>query len=256
MTALLTTSWDDGHPLDSRVAELLGEFGLAGTFYVPRAARSGTMSAAQLRDLAAHFEIGGHTLDHCFLTSASDDEASRQIIGAKSWIEDTTGKPCTMFCPPAGKYAARHVEMIRRAGYLGLRSVELLSTEPPRCRDGLMVMGTTLQAYPHSRFAYLKNTLKRGAWGNLARYASRGCPFDWECLAEDFAHEVLASGGVFHVWGHSWEIERTGQWAQLRRVMKRLAEVFEPRLRQTNTQVCQLAQLQPDSPVMTATGRA
>jgi peptidoglycan/xylan/chitin deacetylase (PgdA/CDA1 family) len=241
MTALLTTSWDDGHPLDARVAGMLGEFGLTGTFYVPRAAGSGTMSDGQLRELATHFEIGGHTLDHCYLTQAPDAEASRQISGAKAWVEDTVGKPCTMFCPPAGKYAARHVTMIRRAGYLGLRSVELLSTAPPRCRDGLRIMGTTLQAYPHSRLAYVKNTLKRGAWAYLFRCAGKAPPANWERLAENLAEEVLTSGGVFHLWGHSWEIDRTGQWAQLRRVLKRLSELFEPRCRLTNAQVCELS---------------
>ena len=248
MTALLTTSWDDGHPLDWRVAELLAEFGLTGTFYVPRFARSGTMGEAELRDLAAHFEVGGHTLDHCYLTQVDDGEAHRQISGAKSWIEQTVGKPCTMFCPPAGKYAARHVEMIRRAGYLGLRSVELLSIDPPRQRDGLLVMGTTLQAFPHARVAYVKNTLKRGSLGNLARCVRHGCPADWEQLAEALANDVLEFGGVFHLWGHSWEIDRTGQWPQLRRVLKRLGELFEPARRLTNSQVCQHA----DSPAAAA----
>ena len=239
MTALLTTSWDDGHPLDLRVAELLGEFGLTGTFYVPRTARSGTMNDAQLREIAGRFEIGGHTLDHCYLTAASDQEASRQITGAKAWVEETVGKPCVMFCPPAGKYAARHLEMIRRAGYIGLRSVELLSGDPPRSRDGLMIMGTTLQAFPHRRLAYVRNTLKRGAVGNLVRCIRHGCPADWERLAEALAQDVLSSGGVFHLWGHSWEIDRTGQWPQFRRVLKRLSELFGPQQRMTNSQVCQ-----------------
>ena len=34
----ITTSWDDGHPLDLRVAELLAKYGLQGTFYVPMTA--------------------------------------------------------------------------------------------------------------------------------------------------------------------------------------------------------------------------
>jgi hypothetical protein len=30
--AYITTSWDDGHPLDLRVAELLAKYGLKDTF--------------------------------------------------------------------------------------------------------------------------------------------------------------------------------------------------------------------------------
>src|SRR5688500_11915407 len=33
--AIVTTSWDDGHPLDIRLAEMLARHGVAGTFYVP-----------------------------------------------------------------------------------------------------------------------------------------------------------------------------------------------------------------------------
>src|SRR5579872_2823021 len=58
----ITTSWDDGHPLDLRVADLLARYGIAGTFYVPATTAMGTMSAAQFRELIPNFEIGAHTL--------------------------------------------------------------------------------------------------------------------------------------------------------------------------------------------------
>ena len=34
-SALVTTSWDDGHPLDIRLAEMLARYGVLGTFYIP-----------------------------------------------------------------------------------------------------------------------------------------------------------------------------------------------------------------------------
>ena len=48
-----TTSWDDGHPLDLRLAELLATHGFSGTFYVPRGNREGrpVMTTAELRAL-------------------------------------------------------------------------------------------------------------------------------------------------------------------------------------------------------------
>src|SRR4051794_21779274 len=39
----ITTSWDDGHPLDIRIAELLAKYDLPGTFYIPRASQRPTM---------------------------------------------------------------------------------------------------------------------------------------------------------------------------------------------------------------------
>ena len=38
--AIVTTSWDDGHPLDLRVVDLLARYGIKGTFYVPLLYRS------------------------------------------------------------------------------------------------------------------------------------------------------------------------------------------------------------------------
>ena len=70
---LFTTSWDDGHPSDMKLAEVLHKHGIAGTFYVPgRVAPGGccnpdgfdVLAPAELRRLGAEFEIGSHTLDH------------------------------------------------------------------------------------------------------------------------------------------------------------------------------------------------
>ena len=38
--AIVTTSWDDGHPLDLRMADLLARYGMTGAFYVPLLYRS------------------------------------------------------------------------------------------------------------------------------------------------------------------------------------------------------------------------
>ncbi len=124
--ATITTSWDDGHPLDFRVAELLANYGLRGTFYVPRTAPTGTMTAVQVRELSSSFEIGAHTVHHVDLTRVTPENARQEIVDAKAWLEDTTGRPCAMFCPPLGRYSIRHLEMVRQAGFGGLRSVELL----------------------------------------------------------------------------------------------------------------------------------
>ena len=155
----ITTSWDDGHQLDLRVAELLTKYRLHGTFYIPKATENGTMKAAQVRELSRAFEIGAHTLRHVVLTSTTDQQAWQEIIGSKSWVEENTGLPCLMFCPPTGKYSNCHVEMVRRAGYLGLRTVEMVSLDFPRQKSGLMLLPTTIHAYPHSLLAFARNTI-------------------------------------------------------------------------------------------------
>ena len=252
----ITTSWDDGHPLDSRVAALLAEFGLRGTFYVPRSAETGTMTAAQVRELSGTFEIGAHTLHHIDLTGATDQRARQEIVVSKAWIEDTTGLPCSMFCPPMGKYSFRHLDLIGQAGFMGVRSVELLSLDFPRLHPltqpsppaageedrvrGLWVLPTTIQAHPHGLAAYARNLMRRLACRNLWLYICHGRSTSWPQLVRSLFFQALKRGGVFHLWGHSWELEETGQWQRLKEVLRFLSELTSQAVALSNSQVCGL----------------
>ena len=106
-------------------------------------------SAAQIRQLGSLFELGGHTISPIDLSRTQDVAARTQIGGCRSWLEDVSGQPCSMFCPPLGRFHRRHLRMITEAGYEGLRTVEFLSLSWPRRAERLMIMPTTVQAYPH-----------------------------------------------------------------------------------------------------------
>ncbi|WP_050628941.1 MULTISPECIES: polysaccharide deacetylase family protein [Bradyrhizobium] len=239
--AYITTSWDDGHPLDHRVAALLSKYRLEGTFYVPATTSDRpTMSAKQLRELSKSFEIGAHTLNHVDLTSVTTETASREIADSKSWIEDSTGVRCECFCPPIGRYRKEHVHMVQRAGYIGLRTVELLAIDFPRSLAGLLHIPTTVQAFPHRRAALARNVIKRMAFGNLWRYIRHGRTADWPALAESLLSQVVARGGVFHLWGHSWELEELDQWQRLESVLRLMGQFARQAPAVSNGQLCRL----------------
>lgn len=236
--ACITLSWDDGHPLDLRIAGMMAKHGLRGTFYVPRTAERGTVSPAQIRELGRVHEIGAHTLGHVVLTRINERQAWQEIAGSKSWIEDVVGAPCLLFCPPTGRFSARQVQMIGRAGFRCVRTVEMLSLDWPRRHGGLLVMPTTIQAWQHDGRSYVQNALKRRAARNLWRYLLHGRGADWTQLAVTLIDEVLLRGGVFHLWGHSWEVEACGGWHRVEDVM-RLLEVYARRIPAfTNGEVC------------------
>jgi peptidoglycan/xylan/chitin deacetylase (PgdA/CDA1 family) len=244
--AYITTSWDDGHPLDFRVAELLARYGLQGTFYVPRSSEFGTMTAAQLRELSGTFEIGGHTLRHVVLTRAAPEQARQEITDCKAWLEESTGRPCSMFCPPRGKHTGRHLAMIRQAGYLGVRGTELLSLDAPRPlaprrAAGLLMLPTTVQAHPHGLLAYARNLGRRAAFRNLYLFLAHGRTTDWTRLARSLLAHALESGGVFHLWGHSWEIEQSGQWRQLEETLRLLGQFTSRAAVVSNGELCRAA---------------
>ncbi len=234
----ITTSWDDGHPLDLRVAAALSKYGLQGTFYVPLENSRPTLSAAQIRDLSTAFEIGGHTVHHVVLTSVADDRARTEIVESKQMVEEITGKQCSTFCFPSGRFGARHLKLVSEAGFSGVRTVELLSLDQPRARDGLVVIPTTLQAYPHSSGTYLRNAAKRLSGGALLNLLICNRENDWVATAIALLDRVRRTGGVFHLWGHSWEIEEAGQWEALERVLAAMGEACKYASCITNGELC------------------
>jgi peptidoglycan-N-acetylglucosamine deacetylase len=237
----ITTSWDDGHPMDLRVGDLLVKYGIAGTFYVPMATELGTMSAAQVRELIPEFEIGAHTLHHVDLTRVADRTAWQEITDSKAWVEDNTGVSCACFCPPRGRYQSLHLHMIRKAGYLGMRNVEFLSLDFPRRQAGLMLMPTTVQAFPHRFSAFTKNAIKRMALANLWRYVIYGRAAEWPLMAESLLRHAVARGGVFHLWGHSWELQDAGQWQRLKDVLSLMGGFVHQAPALTNGQLCRMS---------------
>jgi peptidoglycan/xylan/chitin deacetylase (PgdA/CDA1 family) len=234
----ITTSWDDGHPLDLRIAELLAKHGLRGTFYVPLENTRSTLSPVQIRDLSSGFEIGAHTLHHLVLTTLTSDRARAEIVQSKARLEEITGKPCKVFCFPKGRYANAHVEMLAEAGFTGARTVELLSFSRPRAERGIAIMPTTLQACPHPAFTYVRNAAKRFRFKALLSLLLRSHGTDWSATAVALLDHAQESGGVFHLWGHSWEIEEYQQWRALDRVFAAMAAAGRPALCVTNSELC------------------
>jgi peptidoglycan/xylan/chitin deacetylase (PgdA/CDA1 family) len=245
-TARITTSWDDGHPLDFRIAGLLEKYGVAGTFYIPRSAPRHVMTPSQIRELSRRFEIGAHTLDHVYLNRVSDAVAVEQLTGSRRWIEDVTGQVCEVFCFPGGKYKARQLPLVRAAGFVGARTVELLSIRPPELKKDLFLIPTTIQAFPHRPSTYFRNAILRGRNISSLRVRDLFSARTWVELAERMLSLTTQGGGVFHVWGHSWEIDQHGQWENLERLLSSLARcVPKPRF-MTNGALCQ-ATLAPNA---------
>ena len=222
--AYITTSWDDGHPLDMRLSELLRKYELPATFYVPLCHEAPLLTPTQIRELSSDFEIGGHTVHHCDLTRIPMMSARWEIAACKDRLEQITGQPCNAFSFPFGRFHRYHMPTAAGAGFRVARTVELMSLSMPRRCDGIALMPTTLQAFPMAPARLLRNAVRRLSLGNLLRcvacYRS-----DWVAAAEVMLERVVQQGGVFHLWGHSWELESMDQWHNLERLFHRLSKV-------------------------------
>jgi peptidoglycan-N-acetylglucosamine deacetylase len=214
----VTTSWDDGDCKDLQLAELLQQKRIRGTFYIPMQYRTHPLSNANLRALAGEgFEIGAHGWTHKFLWRLRSEEVSLEVRPCKKALEDIVGTEVTMFCYPQGRYDATTMRVLEDAGYKGARTVRMLATQPAVRR---FAMPTTLQAYPHGPLAYLKNIARARSGESL-----RSCLVEiprlrrWVELGKSLFDVVLRDGGVWHLYGHSWEIDELGLWNGLRELL-------------------------------------
>lgn len=215
----VTTSWDDGHQLDLKVAGLLKECGCQGTFYVSPLSHETPpqtrLRAADICELSTTFEVGSHTLTHADLTRLSPVEAAYEIREGRRAVEDIINRPATSFCYPYGAYRPEHVAMVKEAGCLVGRTIRRFSVG---CEGDPLQMATTTHA---ARY-------KADAW-RIARTVSPTRMLrmwrNWDLLARSVFQDVRAHGGVIHLWGHSWEIERNNDWGRLASLLRELASL-------------------------------
>ena len=138
--ALVSFSWDDGHVLDLKLADLLDIYGVKATFYVCPPAQAGEganlagdkLSGPQLRALSERFEIGAHTVTHPLLTTVDDDRARDEICLSKVQLEDVLGDSVISFCYPGGRRLPQHVAMVEQAGFKLARTIRRYTTVLPR----------------------------------------------------------------------------------------------------------------------------
>lgn len=228
--ALFTTSWDDGHPLDLRLAEMLGRYGLKGTFYIP-SPESGltTVTASEIRSLhEAGMEIGAHTMSHAVLTGLDSGRVRREVRDSKNWLENILGEPVHAFCYPLGKFNARVCSIVQECGFLIARTT--VAFQSGRQFDPIR-MPVSCQFMRHSRQIHLRHALREVNAGGLIRwlYQMRATD-DLDTLCARMIRNAADSGGVFHPWGHSWEIEEHGLWPMLDHMLRLVAaeREFEP----------------------------
>lgn len=217
--SFVTTSWDDGDCADLKLAELLRWNGIHGTFYIPINYREKPLAHAELRTLASEgFEIGAHGWSHKPLWRLQPEELGQEVRPCKDALEDILGKQVEMFCYPRGRYDTNAARALQQAGYRGARTVRMLAT---RSTFNPFEMPTTLQVFPHAPFTYLKNVARARSLESLqsclVQLPRLG---NWVELGKRLFDSVLEDGGVWHLYGHSWEIERLGLWDGLRELLE------------------------------------
>ena len=123
---IITTSWDDGHPLDLKLSNLLEKYDIPGTFYIPlHNSENSVLSSTKIEELSKKFEIGGHTLNHSVLTELSANEINSEVSSGKKQLEDLCG-PIFSFAYPRGQYNSEVKKIVKNNGFSGARTAEIM----------------------------------------------------------------------------------------------------------------------------------
>jgi peptidoglycan/xylan/chitin deacetylase (PgdA/CDA1 family) len=211
---IVTTSWDDGHILDLKLANLLAKYNLAATFYIAPENRQlspvDRLTEDQVSAIADRFEIGAHTMTHPRLSTIDTITAKTEIENSKSTLERWSRKKITSFCYPEGMYTPEQKHLVHDAGFSLARTTERFSLTTG---NDPFELPTTVHAYRH--LSDLVPILREAGIANFMRQY-----LNWDDLAIGLFEKARMNGGVFHLWGHSWEIDKNNNWERLERVFR------------------------------------
>jgi peptidoglycan-N-acetylglucosamine deacetylase len=211
-TVIVTTSWDDGHKLDIKLAKILKKYNIAGTFYIsPRDNEfrdNQLLSNRSIKQLSRDFEIGAHTINHLDLTKIPLKQAEREIVESKLYLEKIINKQITAFCYPRGKYNNEVKKLVEKSGFKLSRTVRRFETSSGNDQFSIP---TTINVYDH-----LQDLVNIPLM--LSCRAIR-----WDTLAKKYFNYVMKHGGIFHLWGHSWEIDKYNNWGRLEKILRVIA---------------------------------
>jgi peptidoglycan/xylan/chitin deacetylase (PgdA/CDA1 family) len=156
-------------------------------------------------------------MTHPVLSDLHERRLWVEVADCKQVLEGILGREVEMFCYPLGRYNQEVLETVRKVGYRGARTTRML------CHNNsfsVFEMPTTLQAYPHNSVTYCKNLGRRRDLPGLYRYIFELRRLrSWVELGKRLFDQAFEEGGVWHLYGHSWEIEKLGLWNGLREML-------------------------------------
>lgn len=191
------SSWDDGDVLDIKIVELLRKYNLPGTFYIP-----GLISDPAILEIYEGFDIGGHTVSHPpDLKMLNEDELLWEIHENKVGLETVTKKKVDKFCYPRGRYDQRAINILKSLGFKSARTTKVLKVDSVNPFE----TDTTIHVYQRNEYNGV----------------------DWVKMATEMLELIESQGGTFHIWGHSWEIERDQNWQKLNYFFEWLTSSYE-----------------------------
>jgi peptidoglycan/xylan/chitin deacetylase (PgdA/CDA1 family) len=122
---VVSLTFDDGNANQMTAAQIMNNYGLDGTFYIPsgNVNNAGYMTVANLQGLAASgHEIGAHTVTHSDLTTLPSDEVTRQVCNDRVNLTNW-GFRVTSFAYPFSAVNPAVQTTVKNCGYNSARAL-------------------------------------------------------------------------------------------------------------------------------------
>ncbi|WP_168120875.1 polysaccharide deacetylase family protein [Paenibacillus sp. HB172176] len=185
----LTLSYDDGREQDRRLIEILNAAGIRGAFHLNSSnlGKPGYVERSEVGTLYAGHEISAHTATHPFLTRSPADRIADEVLRDREQLERLAGYPVKGMSYPYGAWNDRVVGMLPALGIEYAR--------------------TTIC---HGRFDMPDELL---AWSPTCHHRDM-LAVGQRFLDDRPRHSAMS---LLYVWGHSYEFDNQGNWADLER---------------------------------------
>lgn len=226
---IITTSWDDGSPSDKKLVGLLEKYSIKGTFYIskkfeyrPKRGNAKIVRASdeELKKIYRDFEVGAHSLTHKYFNNLNDWQIKEEVDGSKEYLENLFSREVKVFCYPGGRYDKISIEEVKKAGFIGARTTDIFKFDV----GDPFLMPTTINCYPFPFGKGSARTKMRSFLKNTRLVINSNLPFksflNWQNLAKTLFDKAEEEKGVFHLWGHSWEIDKNNMWKALENALK------------------------------------
>jgi len=150
----VTLGFDDGYADQTRAADALGRAGMPATFFVISGLldRPGRLTTAQTVALqAAGNEIGGHTVDHPFLSAQTTAQQRTEICADRAALA-TKGLTIRSLAYPHGDFSAETEQIAAACGYASARTIAGIG-----CGAGCVAAESLVPGDPFATRAYTTN---------------------------------------------------------------------------------------------------
>ncbi len=190
---IVTFSYDDGHPNDTRLIEIFDKYGVKGTFHLNGGEEIEENAAAELCERYKNHEISCHTKTHGWPARMPMQSVISETCENRKRLEKIAGYPVIGMSYPSGSFDDASVMAMSACGIVYSRTT----------------LNTQNFNLPEDFMRWRPSCHHRDALGLCDKWN--------ESIDSQWTHPL------FYIWGHSHEFRSEQDWEYIEKVVSALS---------------------------------